>query len=392
MNEMQVKESGENEAPQIYNRATEDPLVKELKEDITRRTNIDSGVTTAVNSGRASGLDSFGDRWGRANIRETLHGYTRFVHEHPDVSQAYAEKWDSLVSTYPEIRDLPVISITGGKDLFDWANKNNVDIPDINEIQTIKILSETIQRIKRQNEESQRNAEIEKSREEAASNGASGEVAERSDNSKELEEEGEIEQPELREEFQSNEFIRNHIAERYLSYQDAELPEDTKAKMLEWSKTQDNPKKYAEAIEQMAHKENLDQLQKRAGALRDKMLEQSKKLGIPVSHHGKSISWVMWDLGKQYRYFIHPEESGEGYEIDNPLTSEKKQQEIINRHLGWEAYAAFNSPQNPDFRNRITADSRFTKALDLLRKSPKENRTLSSKDLAELGAVLTTVK
>ena len=98
----------------------------------------------------------------------------------------------------------------------------------------------------------------------------------------------------------------------------------------------------------------------------------------------------MWDLGKQFYYFLHPEQSGVKYEIANPLSSEKKQQEIIDRHLGWEAYAAFNSnsPESVEWRNTIIANPKFTKALEILNKKPKENKTLSSFDLTALGTLL----
>jgi len=198
-------------------------------------------------------------------------------------------------------------------------------------------------------------------------------------------------EPQIQEAFKSNEFIRDHIVTSYLSYQDAELPDEAKRQMLEWSKSEESPKKYAEAIEQMAQKESLNGVQEKARGLTQKMLAEAKKIGLPVSPYGKSNSWAMWDLGKQFWYFTHQDQADPKYEIEDPLLSEKKQEEIINRHIGWEAYAVFNSSKTTEWKSRIMHDQRSKKALELLNKRPNAKRTLSSKDLADLGILLRTL-
>lgn len=193
--------------------------------------------------------------------------------------------------------------------------------------------------------------------------------------------------------FKSNELVQNHIVESLLSYQDANLPEKQKRGMLDWSRGNESAQKYARSLEEIAHVKNLSEIQKMSKTLRDKMLNDAQKIGLPVSPHGKSFSWASWDIGKQFYYFTHPNEADRNYTIANPLESEEKQREIIDRHLGWEAYAVFNNPATEErqrWKEKILGDPRYSKALAFLNKTPKENRTLSSKDLAELGAILRT--
>ena len=184
---------------------------------------------------------------------------------------------------------------------------------------------------------------------------------------------------------ETDEFVRDHILEKDLSYQDAQLPDEAKAKMLEYNKTFESLVSMQKFCEQFSKKSNLEAIRKQAKTLQEKMLTEAKRVGIPVSPYGMSKSWAMWDIGKQYYLFTHPDESGEEYEIDDPTTSLKKQEEIVNRQLGWEAYRAF---KNPDWQKRVSSDPHFSKALVLLNKVPKSNGQLRSKDLAELGALL----
>jgi hypothetical protein len=186
---------------------------------------------------------------------------------------------------------------------------------------------------------------------------------------------------------QTAEFMTNHILDKDLAYQDAELPDEQKEQMLNWSRSSESAKKYAESIANASTVGGLETVRNTARQMRDTMMSEATRLGIPISPHGKSTSWAMWDTGKQYHFFTHQEESGQGYEIGNPLESGSKREEIVNRHLGWEAYAAFQN--NPEYRASVTGNPEYTDALELFNKAPKStNGTLSSKDLAELGKAL----
>ncbi len=179
------------------------------------------------------------------------------------------------------------------------------------------------------------------------------------------------------------EFVVNRVLEQDLSYQDIEMPEDQKRSMLDWSRSSDSAKKYAESLGTAANTEGLEGVRRTARVLLDTMLSEANRLGIPVSPFGKSISWAMWDIGKQHHFFTHQEENNPGYEIGNPLESSEKKDEIVNRHLGWEAYAAHKADPSAAW-----AQSKPAGVLELLGKTPKENNTLSSRDLAELGDLL----
>src|SRR5262249_34024534 len=131
-------------------------------------------------------------------------------------------------------------------------------------------------------------------------------------------------------------------------------------------------------------KTNLELIRQKAKELVETMMSEAERIGvIPVSPYGKSRSWAMWDIGKQNYFFTHPTENNPAYVIGDPLTSETKRDEIINRQLGWEAYHA-----HPEWKQKALGDPRFLKAWELLNKAPKADGKLSSRDLAELGKLL----
>ena len=185
---------------------------------------------------------------------------------------------------------------------------------------------------------------------------------------------------------QTAEFLTNRIVAQYLSYSDAELPEEAKQEMLDWSLSSESANTYARAIANAANEGGLESVRNLAKNLRDTMLAEASRLNIPISPHGKSSSWAMWDIGKQYYFFSHQNENDSRYGLGNPIDSELKKEEIINRHLGWEAYAAFQS--NLEYRNRIINNISVAPTLKFFNTSPKENGTLSSYELAELGKLL----
>ena len=179
------------------------------------------------------------------------------------------------------------------------------------------------------------------------------------------------------------EFLKENIISSDLSYQDADIPEQRKAGMLKWSKESPSASRYAESIVTLAQGTSLNEIRGKAEELKNQLLKIASTIGVPVSAEAQSLSWAMWDIGKQYYYFIHQNEADPKYEIAEPLESKEKQEEIVNRHLGYEAYRAFNS--NSEWKKKIEKDNRFTRALELLNKKPKQDGQLSSYDFAELG-------
>lgn len=186
--------------------------------------------------------------------------------------------------------------------------------------------------------------------------------------------------------------LRSRIIDQDLAYQDAILSEEVKQQTLDWSRNSESARRYADSIAQLSQRTNLEMLRQIARELVQRMGTEATRLGIPVSPYGGSNTWAMWDIGKQNYFFTHPAENNPAYEIGDPLTSKAKQAEIINRHLGWEAYAVFHGNVVPEWKQKIMSDSKFADALKLLNKPPKQNNTLSSKDLAELGKILREAK
>jgi len=187
------------------------------------------------------------------------------------------------------------------------------------------------------------------------------------------------------------ESLRRLVIDQDLSYQDATLPEEVKKQALDWSRSSSSAQKYAGSIVQLLQRVNLEILRQTAKEITQTMSAEAKRLSIPLSPYGRSNSWAMWDIGKQNYFFTHQTENDPNYEIGDPLTSETKREEIINRHLGWEAYAVFHNNTDPKWRQKIVSDRNFSGALELLNKQPKQNGSLSSKDLAELGKILREV-
>ncbi|MES2225582.1 MAG: hypothetical protein V4480_02120 [Patescibacteria group bacterium] len=181
--------------------------------------------------------------------------------------------------------------------------------------------------------------------------------------------------------------IREQIVKTDLAYQDAELPEELKKQTLEWSRSSESANRYAESVARAGAIGGIESVRKVAAEIRDTMLSEATRLGIPVTPYGQSASWAMWDIGKQYHFFSHPDENNPEYEIGNPLESEEKREEILNRHLGWEAYEAFQN--DPAYKVRVMGSPEYRKVESLFTKPPKTSHgTLNSKDLAELGKLL----
>lgn len=185
---------------------------------------------------------------------------------------------------------------------------------------------------------------------------------------------------------ETRESLKKSIIED-LSYQDVDVPLDIKQQMLEDTMASESANKYAESLAELSeHIGGFESVGVVADKLVEKMSAEAERLGIPVSPFGKSRTWAIWDMGKQYYYFTHPNENDSKYPIGDPF-SEAKSEEIVNRHLGWEAYGAYNQNEQKEFLEKIPADKRLS-ILGLLKRRPKDNGTLSSKELAELGALL----
>ncbi len=180
--------------------------------------------------------------------------------------------------------------------------------------------------------------------------------------------------------------IRKAAIGKYLSYQDTEVEDGIKKSILEDSVADDATRKYADSLLEMGNKYTLPELERTGREMKDKALDILSKLGIEPSSLGKSDTWAMWDLGKQFYYASNPDKAEGGYAIADPMASEEKRNEIIDRQVGWEAYNAYQLNDKKFLQGLQQAEK--DSIIKYLMLAPKSNNTLSSKHLAELGTLL----
>lgn len=178
---------------------------------------------------------------------------------------------------------------------------------------------------------------------------------------------------------------KEDVVSQYLSYQDMPVNADEKRNMLEYSLTSESADKYAESLEELLADNSKERVEDIAKAIKQKAKDIVKKVGISGSSFLDSMTWAMWDIGKQYYYFTHKDEADPNYTIANPLQSIEKVSEIVDRHVGWEAYRS----KDKSFADKYKKHPKFAKLQELLNKQSKPTSgDLSSKDLAILGGLL----
>jgi hypothetical protein len=179
---------------------------------------------------------------------------------------------------------------------------------------------------------------------------------------------------------------KDSIVEHYLSYQDTELSEDLKKEILKHNEQSESAQKYAETLSSTLTVYGSEKMEDMVEGMIDECEGILERIGITASQYSKSKTWAMWDIAKQLFYLEHPEERDEKYEVGNPILIRSKRQEIVDRHIGWEAYGAYNKSEDRNFIEKLGATK--DKVLEFLNKEAKNNGTLSSKDLAALGALV----
>lgn len=171
----------------------------------------------------------------------------------------------------------------------------------------------------------------------------------------------------------------------YLSYQDISTNADEKKNMLEYSLGNKSAEKYAEALEDMIKENSKEDVENLARDMKQKAKDILKKAGVRVSSFLESNTWAMWDLGKQFYFFNHQDEADKKYTIANPMKSPEKITEIIDRQIGWEIYHS----RDKSFIDKFKGHPEYVRLQSLLSKQPQPERgDLSSKELAEIGAII----
>lgn len=167
-------------------------------------------------------------------------------------------------------------------------------------------------------------------------------VVEASAESPIIEKSVEVEKPTIRSEKPKTvkeSLSQEDIVSKYLAYQDMDVSADKKQLMMEYVM---NPEKsglkYANALQEVLATNPKEQVEGTASHMVTEAKDILKKLGVPGSSYLGSKTWAMWDIGKQYHYFTHPDEADKKYTLADPFKSPEKIKEIIDRHVGWETY------------------------------------------------------
>jgi hypothetical protein len=177
----------------------------------------------------------------------------------------------------------------------------------------------------------------------------------------------------------------------YLSYQDAELSPEQKERTIEANRQSKSALLYANSLGALETKHSLQEIESKAVSMIEECSDILHKIDIQGSPYLTSMTWPMWDMSKQFYYWLELDKSDNTtkYTKGDPLVDKEKTEEIVNRHVGWEAYESYKKKERlfvnfvmglpMDVRKQIQA---------LLNKKSKENGTLSSYDLAILGEFL----
>lgn len=128
------------------------------------------------------------------------------------------------------------------------------------------------------------------------------------------------------------------IIQNYLSYQDVDIPSERKLDILRGNFINASAQKYALSLAKLFELYTDRSIHLLAGALFSACEQKMLSLHASISPYGQSKSWVYWDIGKQFFYFENPSLSGQEYYISNPVADKQLQQQIVQRHLGWEIY------------------------------------------------------
>lgn len=191
-------------------------------------------------------------------------------------------------------------------------------------------------------------------------------------------------------EWESGKLTSLNLRNEYLAYQDADLSDEVKAQTLEATAHSESAERYESALRDIFSNTSSEEIIEDAEKIKSVALEILESWNLAPSPYTKSRTWALWDIAKQHYIFT---EKQAGREL--PFNTEKyrnadwtdhdKKVEILNRHLGWELYRHFQDGTKQEFFDRLRVSSQGFAIGRLLEAEPKENGTLSSSDLAELG-------
>ncbi len=179
--------------------------------------------------------------------------------------------------------------------------------------------------------------------------------------------------------------IKNIIL-KYLSYQDADVSEEQKARMRDYGMTYASSHRYGISLNELFNQYGDAKVHAMAKVLHADFIRRMKFF-VNVSAQGASMSWTYWDLAKQFYFFKNPnQQKSVLYRIADPMMDQILQREMVCRQMGWEIY---HSEKRQSIREKL---SRYPLALEYLAKSPKTTKELRSWDYANLGCSVRNIE
>lgn len=177
------------------------------------------------------------------------------------------------------------------------------------------------------------------------------------------------------------------IIESYFCYNDSpEIGNEEKENILKNATESKSALKYAKILLELENEGKLDELMVIVNNIYQNTLSDLYNYDIGISPYSSSKSWVIWDIAKQFYYYKYPTMADKTkYKIANPLTDENKQNEILDRRIGWEIYSKMSTGELDKFLIKFKEPIYRKRMVEFMIEKPNKYNTLSSYKLAELG-------
>lgn len=180
---------------------------------------------------------------------------------------------------------------------------------------------------------------------------------------------------------------KEEIIKKYFAYQDSpEFTDQEKKDLILNSIRSESAKRYAEILLELKHKEELDIYEMLAKKIFTDTLVKLQTYDIEPERFTLSTSWALWDIAKQLYYLKQPHKSSNNYKLADPLYDKDKQQEIIDRHIGWIVYKQMTTGRLDNILNKVKNSIYGKRIIDYMIARPKPGfDSLPSYKLAKLG-------
>lgn len=177
------------------------------------------------------------------------------------------------------------------------------------------------------------------------------------------------------------------IIESYFCYNDSpEIETEEKANILKNAMKSKSALKYAKIIWELENENKLEELMNIVNNIYSNTLSDLYNYDIGISKYSSSKSWAIWDIVKQIYYSKYPSMTDKTkYKIANPLNDEDKQNEILDRRIGWEIYSKMTTGEIDKFLIKFKEPIYRKRMVEFMIEKPNKYNTLSSYKLAELG-------